>query len=1348
MEEITVIEQHPLIRDGRSQASRQNPALSPESAKIDDRSWMDILNFVYLLARQVNYFDENMERNGTWQDFFHLSGPIQLALISKFDLKATEEGYKKAITNFLSGIDRGDPKPLFDQQFELAFKINQWYQNLNGEPSGFRQILRNLILTNLQQGVQQLVALGKSFPAIEAGYRIESAASYTQPLEAESIWALNIQRIPELTFTRASRDSMRRELGKKLNETFQVFYRGTEKIRNTVNTYFPKSLNIYDDTNTSLAQPVSADAFQNHEPHLGLLYSFLKLFEQVRNDLNTHTKNHLEFYYYQILRLTERSAQPDKAHLVFEVADPLPDHLLKKGTLFTAGEDKNGADQRFEQQAELLVQRARIAQLRTLFLEQKTVAKKTDGNATFIKTIKGAYAAIQANSADGQGAGFAGIDPPSWPTLGAKFSRLPEPDTTGQTKPYPDARLGIALASQVLFLQEGTRTITFSIDCELPVYLQNKNSADYRSFEKAVNSRFFFTPKTEFGLVEDGFDYQTQVNLLSSNFEGKSKTASAFQRYLDDPQALQSPLTDEQKRLVIKNIERRHAFRLALSGEKEWIWPDNVVVQVNNDNGVAKFQITVTLGPDDPPVVYFDPAVYGFDMGTRFPTAQLLLDPQCSFWIDTVGKNGSMIREKVSVYQAFRDMKTTNVMIDVSVQNVRNLTVQNVDGPQDPSKPFPPFGSTPVKNADFYVGSKEAFHKRLYADPDSSDFGLTLNIVWDGLPAELKKTYDMYTISPPKSENFKCQLDLLYQGAWKALDNGNEKNLFTGVDDKIVITAKNGFDPIQATPVVDQSVFTQATRNGFIRLRLGNQDFLHADYLKALSTQSAALALFAQLAAMKANADDPDAFFPASGTPLDVANALYRSNTDADDIKQGGDIPDADYDKYAPELPAEPYTPVIKEISLDYRAQANAFELEAFHLYPYEESNSLRLNLKETNPTLLPKFEDPEGDAGLVEKEGALYVGLENLSPGDTLSLLFQVAEATANPDLEEIKPSWHYLRDNQWVRLEPDAQVLSDETNGLIVSGIIELVIPRNINRNNTILPSDWYWLKASVPARSAAASQTLAIHPQAALASFAPAEGNDLERLAKPLEAETIGAFVEENPAIKSLVQPYRSFGGKPAEKEGRFYIRVSERLRHKGRAITLFDYESLLLDAFPQIYRLKCITHTLCCQGQDTDLELAPGYISIAVIPDLREQLYANRLEPKFSVGALRAMELYLQDRRSPFVQLKVLNPRYQRVSVAGNIRFTKGKSPEYYRQVLEKDITDFLSPWASGTQDRISFGGEIFKSYVLNFIEHRDYVDYVTDFVMKDEQGNEVDQVAARSARSILVSGQHAFKAIEE
>ncbi len=79
-------------------------------------------------------------------------------------------------------------------------------------------------------------------------------------------------------------------------------------------------------------------------------------------------------------------------------------------------------------------------------------------------------------------------------------------------------------------------------------------------------------------------------------------------------------------------------------------------------------------------------------------------------------------------------------------------------------------------------------------------------------------------------------------------------------------------------------------------------------------------------------------------------------------------------------------------------------------------------------------------------------------------------------------------------------------------------------------------------------------------------------------------------------------------------------------------------------------------------------------------------------------------------------------------------------------MEEAITRFLSPWAFPGGGSPSFGGKIYKSVLINFVEEQPYVDYVTDFQLfhtflddaNEQQTVEKNEVEGSKAVSILVS----------
>ncbi len=84
------------------------------------------------------------------------------------------------------------------------------------------------------------------------------------------------------------------------------------------------------------------------------------------------------------------------------------------------------------------------------------------------------------------------------------------------------------------------------------------------------------------------------------------------------------------------------------------------------------------------------------------------------------------------LYPLLEDVQLTGVALTIKVQGLRTLTVSNDFGPVDTSKPFQPFGPSPVANSTLVVGSKELFQKNFST--------ATLNVDWQAKPAPYKKT--------------------------------------------------------------------------------------------------------------------------------------------------------------------------------------------------------------------------------------------------------------------------------------------------------------------------------------------------------------------------------------------------------------------------------------------------------------------------------------------------------------------------------------------------------------------------------------------------------------------------------
>jgi baseplate J-like protein len=481
--------------------------------------------------------------------------------------------------------------------------------------------------------------------------------------------------------------------------------------------------------------------------------------------------------------------------------------------------------------------------------------------------------------------------------------------------------------------------------------------------------------------------------------------------------------------------------------------------------------------------------------------------------------------------------------------------------------------------------------------------------------------------------------------------------------------------------------FTGTSSAGFVRAVL-QKDFGHSRYTDAKTL------------ALVNIAKDPG-WTPPTGYPFNTQNSL----------------------------PKEPYTPKIIDFSVSYRTTAGAPE-HFFHLLPFGH--------KEVAPAAL---------FPALANEGELYIGVGDLDPPQRLSLLLQTAPGSANPLKGETDLQWHYLRGNEWVAFTE--QSVDDKSNNLTGSGVVGLAVPEDADTEHTVLPAGLHWVRVAATSDADALNDIVTVAAQAATATFLD-QGNDPDFVATPLPAGTIAKPKVGDPAIKTITQPFPSFGGRARESDQHFYWRASERLRHKDRAVAMWDYERLVLQEFPQVYLVKCINHTELKRGAANaivaDNELKPGHVLVVTVPYVREGGAGNPLRPYTDKATLVAIDRFLRQRVSPFVRLEVQNPKVEEVQVKFKVAFTDDvKDIAFYQLGLNDAIVRFLTPWANPGGADISFGGKWHKSAIIDFIEEQPYVDYVTDVEMyhrADIAGPvpavDEDVAQATTARSILVS----------
>jgi hypothetical protein len=920
----------------------------------------------------------------------------------------------------------------------------------------------------------------------------------------------------------------------------------------------------------------------NTPPHLALLLAFLELYKKPQEILNQITGRHLDFYFNKVLRLSKKQAIADKAHVLIELKKSVGPLTIGPDNLFSAGKDAAGQELLYAPTRQTIVNTAKVDSVRSVFLDRR--------GSGLVR-----YAPI-ANSADGVGGELPAAEP--------KWLGFGRPD-------LPPAEVGFALASPLLRLQEGTRTITLSL------------------------------------------------KLLQ----------------VDPARVTSKTLTG--------------AFEVYLTGPKNWLGPYQISPTLVGN--LLEFQVTVPA--TEKAVANYQASVHGYAYAAQTPILKVFLKAD-------------------SPHLGFQDLQNLiiqTVQIKVAVSDITSLTLESDGGALNPKKPFFPFGPLPAVGSHFSVGYSEALGKNLTE--------VSLQVQWQAVPPDLAKYYSDYSV-PDLKDNHYFTAAVSFQGLGSRQFYPNRVNLFSKSNASLpqTLTFQVGTPSSVPTPSAGMKVYALHSAARSWTKAAAEKMILKNQFLQpARSAVPESLPGLLMLSLEK-----------------DFLSTVYRQKL----------ILFARENKPL----HEPYTPVIQNISFGYQANSGEvkissatlsdFSSDTIQFYHISYFGQMREHayqrrqfpfLASTSVTLLPTY----------SHEGELLIGFTSLSPGDSVSVLFQVAEGSANPELPQQQLDWFVLCDNYWKPLSR-REVVLDTTNQLLTSGVITFVIPPEATTDNTILPGDRLWLKAAIAQNVTAVCQLIDVAANAVEVQFRHPDTNP-QHLLTALPKGRIIKLKNGLPEVKAVHQPFASFGGSPEETEAAFYVRQSERLRHKNRCLSAWDYERLILEAFPNVHRVKCIPHAR--EG----CWLAPGHVLLVVIPDLRNQNAPDPLQPKVDANTMSRITDYVRQHCGLQVQLKVKNPLYQQIKLDFRVKFQPGKEFNYYSRTLEQALIQFLSPWAFTPERDIYFGGKVFKSVLLDFVEDLEYVDYVTDFKMfsftgTDRNRLDLNAVQANTPDTILVSSQ--------
>ncbi len=1042
-----------------------------------------------------------------------------------------------------------------------------------------------------------------------------------------------------------------------------------------------------------------------HEPSMGLLLSALQLFQYSREPLNRFPARLVDFYYRDVLRLAPRPAVPEFVHLLLARA---PRHAgdveIAAGTRFVGGKDHQGRALEFAAETAVAVTGTHVSALCSLRMERDpTISPERD----FDYPTRVRVDTVPLLPPDAAYAERA----PWWPLLGGAMR--------ASAAQAHAARLGFALASPLLQLQEGRREIRVRLlfahpatdDHALQRALRTPAAARdaawlsevYRRYAAHEQQHFPGRPRaTPAPAVADpevlardawarasSFDGDVQLSfllalclacttpdrfaerlgrlfaawLVAADEDLRAEDLAALRAHaarldparaarrveIDDPLILIHPPRDASTaaarpdRTLIFDRVFHGVFQAQLSAATGWLAVENVYAcRRPGSDGVADgaVELVLRLGADAPAIVPCQPAAHG----AGWPAQAVL---QCTL----------RTQSRLYAYGLLVQYAVRAVRLSVSAHDVRNVVLYNQLGRLDPSKPFLPWGPTPVPGSYLVFGSAELAGKPLQS--------LHLDLRWSGLPGGaggFPAHYDGYPGDWPAA-GFASGAEVLADGQWRS-DDGPALPLFSTAGGErlasrhrltLPSTALRSFHRA-APPRADAPfVYGLEARSGFFRLPLAA----------------------------------PPAAFGHALYPSLLANALTRNAR----LKRPGPLPN------------EPYTPVLEGLSIGYTASDEIAlhgagtednphaTLQMLHVHPFGTAPLTRAGAP--SPRLLPS----------IAGDGNLYIGLDGDERADlagdggdpqgALSLFFHLRRDVAAGRWADDAPqlSWSTWHADGWRPL-PAHAVIADGTQGMLRSGIVQLNLPAGMVRERAAQPSEAYWLRLSADWGFVRLAGLYGVHCHAVratrvLAAEMPGQGQGGDGApGTALPPGSVNRAARALPGLGMVCQVGPSEGWRPADPPEAVRLRGAERLRHKGRAVTRWDYERLLLDAFPQVWKVRCFPHhevtlddALTAGGaRRHHLANRPGQVLVVVVPYPQPgDLFSSTEAPRLDAAMLDAMQRYLQSCAAPGASVRVRNAAYERAQVRCIVQLARGHHPGTALRALNQAIVEHLSPW---------------------------------------------------------------------